>query len=830
MSTQKILGKTNQTLFGHLEDCLTVCDELIARRGEFLRGFCVRFGWDWNEVRNLLRFAVWFHDIGKATEEWQRYICDSEKSGKVTHALVSFAVGLTALGLDPRHFSPDAKAAALLAILAHHVQLLHDGAFREDANRRTVHLCLDFVCDHFERFQKIESGVVRKKWGDPTLPLARASEALDKWKAAVANLGEEKLKFKVLYSLMLNMLTACDVTASKWLSAEGSPDAPQDASVKADMLKTENNKFPFYDSSRLLTLQFVKNQNELQREVVAHNDTQLILNAGCGEGKTAAALLFAQKWMKQNRIDRVIFTLPTKFTANNLLRDLTDPEEYAIPQELVGITHGDSMEFLRQLQSEDNDANLIAQEFENTFYAKPVTISTVDHVLMSLYHGYKYADRAFFHVASSLVVFDEVHYYEGTTLKAIAEAMRLLTQLGVPHLVMTATIPSGVRQRMDELQGYGERAQPYPFHRAVANIPQRDESKMPFAIVRHDTQLTTPDEPVSAEARSIIEAHAHLRQIVFVNQVERAKRVYRELREAGVCENLICYHAGFISQDRQRKERLIRALFKPRNQRTDDDISLLEKERLVNSDACVLVSTQVSELSLDISADVMHSELAPVDSLAQRGGRLHRNGWQPTAPCGCERCRREGLDGHKFAMHLYPLADLAKDCLPYDADVLMQSWRAVGNIYSFPGVCAWVDAVYPSSDSLMHTEMAKAIRTDAVFGKQPQENFAQDPAEQGRVVIREPRYLTFEIVPLQFSECVENDYRNHKTHHLLITQRALWAASQQGKIFTRQSKLYLGNRRGQVCMKEIPFLVINAKYSFEVGLELTEYGISNFDF
>jgi CRISPR-associated helicase Cas3/CRISPR-associated endonuclease Cas3-HD len=823
MSAQKILGKPNQTLFGHLEDCLTVCDELLARRGEFLCGFCTRLGWDWNEVRSLLRFAVWFHDVGKATEEWQRYIRDPKGKGKVTHALVSFAVGLTALGLDPRHFALDAKATALLAVLAHHGQL-HDSAFCEDANRRTVHLCLEFVSEHLGRFQRIEPRIPLRNWRDSKLQLARASEIVDLWKGKVTELGEERPKFKVLYSLMLNLLTACDGTASKWLSVEGSPDTPQGVSIEAGSLRSESRKFPFYDLTELLTLPFVEAPNELQRQVMAHDDTRLILNASCGEGKTAAALLFAQKWMKQNRVDRVILTLPTKFTANNLFRDLT--EKYKIPLELIGITHGDSMEFLRQLLGEEDDVNLIAQEFENTFYAKPVTISTVDHLMMSLYHGYKFADRAFFNIASSLVVFDEVHYYEGTTLKAIAEAMRVLTQLGVPHLVMTATIPSAVRQRMDELQGYSERAQPYLFHRAAANIPQRDEPKLPFAIIQHNTPLTTPDEPLSAEAHSIIEAHTHLRQIVFVNQVERAKRVYRALQNAEVCENLICYHAGFISQDRVRKEQLIRALFKPRKERTGDDIAFLVKEGFINSDACVLVSTQVSELSLDISADVMHSELAPVDSMAQRGGRLHRNGWQSSAPCGCERCRREDLSGHEYIMHLYPFADTEKDCLPYDADVLTRSWDAVGDLYSFPNVCSWVDAVYPSCPLLAHPEMATAISTDAVFGKQPEENFAKDPDEQGRVVIRESRYLTFEVVPIEFEECVKEDYRKHKTHHVLITQRAFWGARE--KIHLRYGKLSLANRRGQSIVKELPFWTVNAKYSFEIGLELAEFGISNF--
>ena len=188
----------------------------------------------------------------------------------------------------------------------------------------------------------------------------------------------------------------------------------------------------------------------MQQDIINQDSERIILNAGCGEGKTAAALLFAQKLLRENRIDRIIFTLPTKFTANNLSKDLTEKEKYAIPEELVGITHGDAAEFIRQRAQEGNDADIdedeihnliMAQVFENSIYAKPITISTVDHLIMSLYHGYRFADRAFSNIVSSLVVFDEVHYYEKHTMGAIAETMRKLTELQIPHLVMTATYP-----------------------------------------------------------------------------------------------------------------------------------------------------------------------------------------------------------------------------------------------------------------------------------------------------------------------------------------------------------------------------------------------------
>ena len=85
--------------------------------------------------------------------------------------------------------------------------------------------------------------------------------------------------------------------------------------------------------------------------------------------------------LRDNRIDRIIFTLPTKFTANNLSRDLTDKKKYAIPEELVGITHGDASEFLRQRLHETENQNseqeidedeihnlIMAQVFQNSIY------------------------------------------------------------------------------------------------------------------------------------------------------------------------------------------------------------------------------------------------------------------------------------------------------------------------------------------------------------------------------------------------------------------------------------------------------------------------------
>ena len=810
-----ILGKSNQTLLGHTRDCLVICDELLRRREPFLRNFCQRYNWDWKEVRRCIRFAVWFHDIGKASDQWQLYIRkseDAQRKHRITHALPSFYMGVRSLGI--RRFEKSPRFAALLAMLAHHVQMLHNGSFPEESNRRIVDMPVAYLNAHFQHFHECEPNFSISSPQTPQINLGEACKIVEKVKYAVYK--ERDLSFKALYSLILNILTASDTYASKNISEGGSPENPCGFNVIEDTLGKISNEFPLYDNTPLKMLSYLpegKPPNDMQRKIVASDSDRLILNAGCGEGKTAASLLFAQRLLKEDRVERIILTLPTKFTANNLYRDLVSPEGYDIPEKLVGIIHGDSKEFLAQLTDEEEargemektNANFIAQEFENNFYAKPVTISTVDHLLMSLYHGYKYADRAFFNVVSSLVIFDEVHYYEGRTTAAIAEAMRCLTTLKVPHLLMTATIPTAVRQRFDTLN----RRHPYPFLQAPAVISGTSEPKTPFEILKLQQTPIDTDNTVSSALLDLVRENASKRQIIFVNQVNRAKNVYLALKEQGISENLICYHSGFISKDRVQKEKIIRSLFKASSTRKGDEIKILEEYNFNNSDTCILVSTQVSELSLDISADVMYSEIAPIDSIIQRGGRLNRKGESPN-----------DQTGHTYRLYLMPAYENERACLPYEPDILDKSWDAIGDMYTFADACRWVDEVYQEHPPLGHKELSAAIGHDLIFGKRPQENYAEENDAEGRVVIRERRYQTYDVVPVKFKERVIKDYREFKRHNLSISVGVYRKAEMENQIKRHEAELKIRNPRTQEKrISRIPFTTIDKDYTFEIGLK-----------
>lgn len=814
----EILGKDNQTLRGHIQDCLTVCDGIIVRREPFLRQLCLRYGWNWDEVRQALRFAVWCHDIGKSTDEWQDYIRDN--GSRITHALPSFGIGLKVGGV-PRSFDNSPLYAAMLAVLAHHGQL-HKDIFREDTFRwQKVAFPIDYINTHFDSFRGIEPDFHLKAWELESITLGKFCTPIDHLKEVIK--GPEKLPFKVLYSLMLNILTASDGYASGHAPEGGTSANPMGTNLSSKNLTDIDNEFPLYKNVRLRNHAFVKTPNELQHDILQIDSERIILNAGCGEGKTAAALLLAQKMLSDNRIDSIIFTLPTKFTANNLNRDLTD--KYGIPGESVGITHGDASEFLRQRMHENDNQNreqdndedefqnmIMAQVFENSIYAKPITISTVDHLIMSLYHGYKFADRAFSNVVSSLVVFDEIHYYEKQTMGAIAETMRRLTELRVPHLVMTATIPCAVHKELDSLVTN----QPYSFQRAPAVIQETSEPKNPFEIERlNDALIDEDDKSVSDELLKLIQQNIDRRQIIFTNQVARAKRIYQTLADSGIGENVICYHSGFISKHRNEKEKIIRALFKKTQDRDELDINALENRGFYNTTPSILVSTQVSELSLDISADVMYTEIAPIDSIVQRGGRLHRKGESPIE------------NGYLHRMYVAPPYKDEKACLPYEQDILYRSWKVFDKDYTFQNACKWVNEIYPDRLTLMHGELAAAIDTDIVFGKKPKDNYGEDVEEEGHVVIRKSNYQTYDVVPYKYADIVEDDYRQFKTHHLSISEWVFHIARVNERILMREGTQRLTNRSGKTRDIPIRFKAIQSRYTFEVGLELDEEAISN---
>jgi len=143
--------------------------------------------------------------------------------------------------------------------------------------------------------------------------------------------------------------------------------------------------------------------------------------------------------------------------------------------------------------------------------------------------------------------------------------------------------------------------------------------------------------------------------VVICNTVGRAQQVFRDLTEAFDGEVLL-FHARFVTEDRQRIE--------------GDCLRRFGSGPRKPGRRTVLVATTVLEQSLDLDFDVMITEIAPVDLLLQRSGRLWRHD-------------RPGRAGSPVLHILWPEETEGVPALErgtaavYERHILLRTWHAL---------------------------------------------------------------------------------------------------------------------------------------------------------
>jgi CRISPR-associated endonuclease/helicase Cas3 len=315
-------------------------------------------------------------------------------------------------------------------------------------------------------------------------------------------------------------------------------------------------------------------------------------------------------------------------------------------------------------------------------------------------------------LANRVVVLDEVHAYDTYTGGLIEALLRWLKALNCSVVLMSATLPA--RKRADLLRAW-DAAEPeeIPYPRLLvargggtsgAHVPCRPLAPIEVSGLAEDLAGIAN---AAAERLSSGGCGA-----VILNTVQRAQELYRLLR-GRLCQDtqLVLLHARFPGDERSSLEQRVLAMFG-------------HGERAQRPDRALLVATQVAEQSLDIDFDFMLSDLAPIDLLLQRTGRLHRH--------------KRG----RPAAHAKPrlaIAGLLKDRPPelqdtawgyvYDPYILYCTWRVAGTetTWQLPeDIDRLVQAVY-SGDPFAEGDRDELAKTmDRALG----EHFARTQHER----------------------------------------------------------------------------------------------------
>ena len=360
-----------------------------------------------------------------------------------------------------------------------------------------------------------------------------------------------------------------------------------------------------------------------------------LVTAPTGAGKTDFLMRRCQ--------GRVFYVLPYQASINAMYdrfcNDLSNTDA------LVTLRHATS-----ELKLDDDDYE--ASVLQSTIGSSVKVLTP--HQIASIVFGVKGYEAMIVDLRGCDVILDEIHTYSGTVQSIVWRIVEILVAIGCRVHIGTATMPSCLYTELLETLGGKEK---------VYEVKLSDDELNSYnRHIVHKLKTMNDANPIIDKA---IETGQKV--LVVCNQVKRSQSLYENYSEKYPNLPKMLIHSRFKRIDRQRLEDELRDKYNKYN------------------GACVVVSTQVVEVSLDISFDVMVTECAPLDALVQRFGRINR------------KRTKEGI-GHLKPVYVIAPLEEDKDSLPYSNDVLRRSYDILpdDNIMLERELQSKLDYVYPT--------------------------------------------------------------------------------------------------------------------------------------
>ena len=362
-----------------------------------------------------------------------------------------------------------------------------------------------------------------------------------------------------------------------------------------------------------------------------------------GSGKTEAALMLAHRLMARGHGEGLYVALPTMATANGMFDRVARAYRSlfaAGTEPSIALAHGGRdmhAGFSQAILNGAGDsrgtgaggegsetasaacAEWIADDRRRSFLAD-AGAGTIDQALLAVLPA-RHQSLRLLGLSRRILVLDEVHAYDPYMQREIEALLEFHAGLGGSAVLLSATLPTTIRNRLAGAfsRGLAENdAEPdstgsYPLATVrsagrTASFPVSGDSKrartLPVRLLR------SVDAALDEVARS---ARAGKAVLYIRNTVDDALEAHAELSARGLDPRL--FHARFALDDRLQIERRVMKNFGKTSGPAE------RRGR-------VLVATQVVEQSLDLDFDAMVTDLAPIDLLIQRAGRLWRHEWR----------------------------------------------------------------------------------------------------------------------------------------------------------------------------------------------------------
>lgn len=381
----------------------------------------------------------------------------------------------------------------------------------------------------------------------------------------------------------------------------------------------------------------------LQKEAIAVAPTLtapclILVEASMGEGKTEAALYLSDYLQHQAATGGFYIGLPTQATSNAMWQRVRTFLAQRYPDSIVNLTLSHAAAALKddyqqticrldQVYDEEGTpkaGNVAAGEWHTArkrTLLSPYGVGTIDQALMGAVRS-RHQFVRLFGLAGRTVILDEIHAYDLYTSTLLERFLEWLALLGSPVIALSATLPTATRQLLVNAYAKGcgcvepELPTDKQYPRLTTFTPETGVTVNSFPASPHVTRSLNlhwvdDEEWAAALQEKLVDDGC---AAVICSTVARSQAVFEQLQKHFAQHELGLFHGRFLFIDRARIEKDCIAKFgKPNDSQTN------RPERYV------LVATQVIEQSLDLDFDLMISDIAPIDLLLQRSGRLHRH-------------------------------------------------------------------------------------------------------------------------------------------------------------------------------------------------------------
>lgn len=382
------------------------------------------------------------------------------------------------------------------------------------------------------------------------------------------------------------------------------------------------------------------------------------------------------------------------------------------------------------------------------------------HQTAAIVFGIKGYESIIMDIQGCDVILDEIHTYSDVTQAIVLKIIEILNFLGCHIHIGTATMPSILSNKIIEILG----------RQHIYQVSLPDD-----ILVGYDRHLINKIEEDDLLSIMNVALNEDQKILIVCNQVVRAQEMFEKVLNGFSDYPIMLIHSRFMRNDRQNLEQ-----------------SLIDEYETCDG-GCIVVSTQVVEVSLDISFDVMITEPAPIDSLIQRFGRINRR-------------KTWGEDKIKPIYILSP-PENKKMARPYTKEVVLKSFQVLpeSSILHETDVKTLLDSVYPQINFIN-------IDLSAVF-------------EGGKWKLKKlwykPKSALLEALDIDSAACIRESDRDRylNTENRSERLKLEIPVNFNSIAWKKLTQLQAGNN---------PFVIPDAAYNKHFGLSLSKVKIENY--